>query len=304
MLTKAELQQRRGHIGGSDVAAILGISPWKSAYDCWAEKTGKLEARSGDSDAADAGTRFEAAVLDKAEETLGPLTRKVYVEAKGLGFPLAVNLDAMLTKGGEPVEAKTSGLFGPLSSDWGEPGTEEIPEYYIVQCQAELVAAEKALCYVPAFLGGKGFVTDPPYLINRNADLIQVMLDQLGQFWNKYVKTDTRPDNSSPSIEVAKRIRRVPKSSVLVDPEKVRLWAEARAARLAAKKTEEFAYAAVLGELGTAEGGLGGASGSVTYYEQSKTVLDEAKLASNFPDAFAACQKKTFYRVLRFQKPK
>lgn len=29
-------------IGGSDVAAIFGISPWKTPLDLWLEKSGKL----------------------------------------------------------------------------------------------------------------------------------------------------------------------------------------------------------------------------------------------------------------------
>src|SRR6267142_5704216 len=34
---------RRSGVGGSDVAAILGLSPWKSAMDVWLEKKGLLE---------------------------------------------------------------------------------------------------------------------------------------------------------------------------------------------------------------------------------------------------------------------
>lgn len=33
------LRERKKGIGGSDVAAILGLSKWKSAYDIWVDKT-------------------------------------------------------------------------------------------------------------------------------------------------------------------------------------------------------------------------------------------------------------------------
>ena len=36
---KPEKMNRKGFIGGSDIAAILGISPWKTAYELWEEKT-------------------------------------------------------------------------------------------------------------------------------------------------------------------------------------------------------------------------------------------------------------------------
>ena len=35
------LRERRSGIGGSDVAAILGLSRWKTAYQVWQEKTGR-----------------------------------------------------------------------------------------------------------------------------------------------------------------------------------------------------------------------------------------------------------------------
>ena len=36
------LQARRRGIGGSDAAAVLGLSPWKSNVRLWEEKTGLL----------------------------------------------------------------------------------------------------------------------------------------------------------------------------------------------------------------------------------------------------------------------
>ena len=34
---------RQGYIGGSDAAAILGISPWKSPYQLYMEKVGEWQ---------------------------------------------------------------------------------------------------------------------------------------------------------------------------------------------------------------------------------------------------------------------
>jgi len=41
-MDKAQWESRTKSIGGSDCAAILGKSPYKSAYDVWLEKTGKI----------------------------------------------------------------------------------------------------------------------------------------------------------------------------------------------------------------------------------------------------------------------
>lgn len=42
MITDKQREQRRRYIGGSDMAAILGVDPWKTQVDLWLEKTGRL----------------------------------------------------------------------------------------------------------------------------------------------------------------------------------------------------------------------------------------------------------------------
>jgi putative phage-type endonuclease len=304
MLTATEKQQRQKWIGGSDVAAILGMSSYRTAYDVWLEKTGQDPGEQGESAPADAGSRFEPAVLDKFSESHGPLERKVHLIAEGLGFPLAVNLDARHIAERAPVEAKTSGLFGPLDPEWGDEGTDEIPQGYILQCQAEIVCAKSELCYVPAFLGGRGFVTEPPFLVRRNKELIQLMLDRLGNFWNGHVLKDIPPEDSLPTLEIVKRIRRIPESSVQIDPEIMQRWLDAKAKTDAAEEWEKQCKAAILAALGKAEGGMGGDQGNVTYYEQSKTGFDATRLQTDKPDIYAEYVKKSTFRVLRHQKPK
>lgn len=43
MTEKEWLEERKKGIGGSDAATILGLNPYKSNIDLWAEKTGKKE---------------------------------------------------------------------------------------------------------------------------------------------------------------------------------------------------------------------------------------------------------------------
>lgn len=44
------LEDRRKGIGGSDVATILGLNQYKSAYQLWLEKTGQVELKDTESD--------------------------------------------------------------------------------------------------------------------------------------------------------------------------------------------------------------------------------------------------------------
>ena len=42
-VSEAWRAERRKGVGGSDVAAIMGMSPYKSPYEVWAEKTGVVQ---------------------------------------------------------------------------------------------------------------------------------------------------------------------------------------------------------------------------------------------------------------------
>ena len=54
-------------IGGSEIAAILGLSPWRTALDVWREKVLGAEPQP-DSPALALGRRFEAALLSRIPE--------------------------------------------------------------------------------------------------------------------------------------------------------------------------------------------------------------------------------------------
>ena len=56
------LERRRKSIGGSDSAAILGLSEYSSAYSVWAEKTGKV--MTVEVKQVEEGLRFEESYVD------------------------------------------------------------------------------------------------------------------------------------------------------------------------------------------------------------------------------------------------
>ena len=161
-ITEAQRALRRKRLGSSDVAALFGMDPYKTAYDVWLDKTGQLEDDDGNAgEAAEAGNLFEGGVLTWAARQLGPLTRNQYRSNPALH--LGANIDAIVDQTRCPVEGKTGGLFGPLRDAWGEPGTDDVPERVIIQCHVHLVCAGDTMtqgpkvCHVPTFLGGRGF---------------------------------------------------------------------------------------------------------------------------------------------------
>jgi hypothetical protein len=137
------------------------------------------------------------------------------------GLPIHANIDAVVIENGNPVEAKTGGLFGPLWGEWGEPGSGDVPEPYIVQCHLEMLCAEKELCHVPAFLGGRGFQL---YHVPLNKDLMEIIKERALDFWNNHVLKDIPPPESDPSLSIMGRVRRTPGKRVRVSSESIIAW--------------------------------------------------------------------------------
>jgi putative phage-type endonuclease len=221
----AWLSDRRNAIGASDVAAILGVSPWQSAWDVWADKTGRLSDWQGNT-ATRLGQHFERAVLDVAEEKLGELRRNIRIVHETL--PIAATLDAQCVQTMRPVEAKTTGLAGPVYGDWGTEGTDEVPSNYLVQVHAQLLCTKADLAYLFALLPGRGVVQ---YEIQRSDKLCDQLANILNDWWQKHVVKDVEPSRDKATLEIVKRLKREPKKTVELGPTE---WALSQ--NLAAKK--------------------------------------------------------------------
>lgn len=266
------LEERRKAIGASDVAAILGCSPWKSAWDVWAEKTGQLEDWEGN-EATRIGQYLENGVLDYAESKLGRLERQVRIVVPHK--PIAATLDA-LTTDGIPVEAKTAGMVGPLQGEWGDSMTDQIPEHYLCQVHAQLLCTEAEYAFLFALIGGRGIVQ---YQIDRSEELCEAMAVQLCDWWERHVIRGIEPSRERAAMEVVKRLRRVP-GKVVVLPDDVdwllttreRLKAEAKDIAERIEETDKLLLLKLKDEVdGTyAEEGVLPDGRSVTYYEQHR----------------------------------
>lgn len=95
LITLPQGHDRRKYIGGSDVAAILGISPWRSAVDLWVDKTTPPVENGQNAAAKRRGTRLEPYILDMIREDFGIKIASVnqrYIDPE-LDF-LAAEIDA------------------------------------------------------------------------------------------------------------------------------------------------------------------------------------------------------------------
>jgi len=230
------LQERRSAIGASEVAAVLGISPWATPWEVWADKLGKLEPWEGNPQTR-AGQRFESAVLDAAEDELGRLIRNVRILADGT--PLAATCDAVVAETREPVEAKTTGLTGMVYGDWGDAMTDQIPEYYLTQVHAQLICTKAELGYLFALIAGRGVVR---FEVEANEKLHNAFCERLSEWWDKHIVKGIEPSREAmPALDVVKRLRKVPNKSIELSEEMLEVIAKREVAKEIEKKGKEEA---------------------------------------------------------------
>jgi putative phage-type endonuclease len=281
------LEDRKKAIGASDVAAILGVSPWASAWDVWADKTGRLEKWEGNEQTR-LGQFFEPSVLDYAESKLGELVRGERVLHATL--PVASTLDARVLKNNRPVEAKTTGLAGPIYGDWGDSGTDEVPEYYLVQVHTQLLCLSDAdMGYLFGLLPGRGVVE---FNIERSDKICDHLGSVLDDWWTRHIINDVEPSRDKASLEIVKRMKRIPSKSIDLNDEIAQLVQEREALKAKMKqfdKAIESIDSKLLSSLGDAEQATFPDGSGVTYFKQKRGAY-----------AVEECE----FRVLRIKKAK
>lgn len=280
-LTQSELERRKQFITATDVPAILGVSPWVNAGDVYIAKTQGMASISND--AMEAGTLLEPSVIAWAETQLGPINAGDWRVHEG-GI-IACSLDGTLATG-QPVEAKTSGITGPGNPhQWGDEGTDEIPDYYLLQVQTQLLVTGQQLAYVPALIGGRGFVM---FVVKANPSLQGVIAEHAESFWTNHVVAHEPPNDARPHIETLKRMMRVRGKVVEIDDDLVADYRLKSMLAKSAEKEADEAKAALIAAIGDGEIAKW-SGGEFTFHEQTRKGY--------------VCPDSTF-RVLREKKTK
>lgn len=187
---------RTKSIGGSDAAAVLGFSKYKTPVDVWMEKTGRTK----DEDLfignrfTHWGNRLEDVVLNECEAVIGKrIIRHPPLATHSRFHHMTANLDGVIDGDGEGIiiEAKTSSR----ENGWGEDGGRELPMQYYVQCQHNMEVAGAGSAIVPVLIGGNDFRI---IHVDRSDRFAEAMLKAEARFWD-HVKNDTPPEPMIPA---------------------------------------------------------------------------------------------------------
>jgi putative phage-type endonuclease len=315
------LERRRGYIGGSDAAAALGISRYKSRLKLWQDKRGELE---------DKPTKY----MERGT-VLEPLVAGLYrTQTKHVAKPgawvvsddpdcafmaatpdlLDIDLDCI-------VQIKTSSTWA--RHDFGDSGTQKIPDEYMIQTQHEMAVTGAQVNMLAVLFADEStfdglvymmkaglpivrvrpfvedLLADPKskcefclYPIERDEELIATIIDAERRFWEDYVLAGVMPPDDS-----------IPEKTtdiIVADVQATKMLEGLRDAEIARKKaedTEEHWVVQIKNLIGENAGITANGLGRVTFKAPSpKNVTGWKELALSMrdsdPEAYDILEKK------------
>lgn len=305
---------RRTFIGASDAPAVLGLSPWRTALDVWAEKVGLIDG-SPPTLATELGHELEDLIARKwSEANPDADVRHAQLTVRHPDLPwLAASTDREVGTTGL-LECKLVG--GRQADKW----VDGVPLYVQAQAQIQLVVTGREWVDVCSLHAGNGW-EHRIQRIERDDRAILAMLPRLDAFWHDHVVTGVAPELDGDPWQVRDALNAIyPGSS---DAVPVRLShgvitqvgilkrAKALLKDLEADvKRAENELCAALGD-GTEGFVDDNAKPVVTWRPQTRTGHDLKRLAAGDVDGFtadeiaiaqrvlAAVQTTTTHRVLR-----
>lgn len=187
-------QDRSKYIGGSDIGAILGLSPFKSPLAVWMEKTGK-EVKPVDSLPLRFGSFVEEFVANEYAKATGfPLRHDESIYIHPDHSFMSAHIDRFVHSDGldQPatkiLECKTANLFS--RGEWGEPGSDQVPMSYLCQYVWYMAITEIEKTDLAVLLGNADFRI---YSIHRDRELENLVLEKAHHFWHEHVLKDIPP---------------------------------------------------------------------------------------------------------------
>ncbi len=199
------LEARKQGIGGSDCAAILGLSRYKTALDVYGDKIG-LHSRYKQTEYQDMGHELESAILRIYEKRTGRKLR-TYTESPEVFTDELVSImlfspDADVGEFEKIVDAKNVGYQN--RDEWGREGTDDVPPDYLIQGVHGCGVMQCQTCDFAVLIGGNDFRI---YTVKKNVDFELFIHEECRRFWTDYVLKKVPPPESDPSnvIDFMKR---------------------------------------------------------------------------------------------------
>lgn len=290
------LLERQKGIGGSDVAAIMGISPWKTPLDVYLEKTMPVPPDGFEVEKPELmrGKRCEKYILEEyADRTCNLLTPGRLVRHPQYPF-LQGHVDAFV-KGCEGILVEAKSVGGSPSS-WNN----QIPQYYKSQIAHYALITNCERVDVPVLFDRWHYACFSYY---RDPTFEGQVLDACLNFWNGHVLAENPPPPQNLKDVQGLYPRHNPLCCPLTediedDVEGLKILFKARKQLI---ECEEKLKVRVMGYMKHHEALMDGTEVLATWKTQKRSVLDTVRLKADHPLLYKQYQKDQETRVFRLR---
>lgn len=196
------LEVRKKGIGGSDIAAVAGVNPFKSAIDVFLEKQGRLVVQ--ENEKMKWGKILEDPVAREYSDREGVRVNRVKAVLQHPDIPhFQANVDRLIVRNGHsltednPVHATLlsvgNGILEVKTTGWAKAWENgEIPDYNYLQLQWYMHITGLPWGQFAVLVSGQDFFSTP--VINYDPKVGKNLAFIADKFWNENVLKNKVPD--------------------------------------------------------------------------------------------------------------
>jgi putative phage-type endonuclease len=312
-------------LGGSDAAAVMGLSPWATPVELWQQKTGRKPKEQPDArrlKIMERGHRLEPFIrdmaIDKLRDEMGLEVELVsynerYNDPEHPFLSCEIDFELLITGtleiGGrevvferEHINADAKSVTGFARKKWGEVDTEDVPIEYAAQFMHGLMVTGRRACLVAAL---RSFDDVDLFWTLRDDETIAGMRPKLVSFWQDHVLADVPPDpmkfDDIKALFPLDDGTPVEASEDIAD--KVAQLQRVKADIKAFEEAEEALKFEIADWISPHTRLTFGGRDLMTWKGQNDTRIDIDALRTAHPDIAAKFSRTKVVRVLRFCKP-
>ena len=307
------LSLRQSGIGGSDIAAIIGVSPYATAYDIYQSKTQPVNEDTNEF--AYWGTVLEDTVAREFSKRSGLKIQNVNFLMRHPEHRWAIaNIDRAIInrdvsgnvrfKDGklttdQIVEIKTASEY--VGKNWGLEESDEVPDQYQCQAQWYMGVTDTQVCHMAVLIGGNKY---RQYKIERHQDFIDYLFEAAESFWTNNVLAGVEPDATTLQNAKDKYPRHNPDTTLDVEPDSEAAkvfehYESLKAQEKEVKAALELAQTDLICQIQDNEALAIDGEVVATYKVQVSNRFDSSRLKKDMPELAEKYVKQSESRVMR-----
>lgn len=185
MLTDEVKEKRKNYITSTEVAALFGVSKYKTPFQLYHEKLGDLEETYESNERAEMGLAFERVIAELACKKLGyrrPVDKLEFIACDKIRMGASFDFEAISdTHKSEIIECKNVDAL-VFRNEWVVEGDEiiECPLHIELQLQHQMAVSTYSVIVLAVLVGGNKLYTK---IVEADKRVQDAIVEKVRDFW-------------------------------------------------------------------------------------------------------------------------